>query len=259
MIEIERKFIVTSKDWESLVISKSRITQGYLSDDPERVIRVRTRQDLDSMESSAFITIKGKKIGASCPEFEYGIPVEDAENLMPMALGSIAKIRHIVPYVTPYDSFLSLKWEIDVFDNRKDDLVIAEIELPSEDFEIILPSWCGREVTHDPAYSNLRLAGLDKNAVLMADVITAGIILILALIFMVSDEFYRIISMVTLPEEIPDMIAEIFDIDYDLMYRINSVLPSLLVAGVTMFIVTPAVYFTVNSIAKAKNRLKKKS
>jgi adenylate cyclase len=146
-VEIERKFLVADR---SVVASLAGTTmrQGYLSVDPERTIRVRVAG------RRAFVTIKGapSDSGASRAEFEYEIPVPDAEELLDrLALKPLVeKTRYRVPvgrYV----------WEIDVFSGDNEGLVVAEVELPSEGAAVMLPHWVGEEVTGDPRYYNASL------------------------------------------------------------------------------------------------------
>jgi len=151
-IEIERKFLLKNDDWRRQVISHHKITQGYLSTDPHRIVRIRIIEGENSSSGSARLTIKGAKAGASCPEFEYPIPLEDAQEMLRLCEVSLSKIRHIVPCQNS-----SLDWEVDVFTGVLSGLIVAEIELPSEDFKIKLPEWIGEEVTTDSAYANSNL------------------------------------------------------------------------------------------------------
>lgn len=141
MIEIERKFLVKRENFPQSG-NKTVLKQGYLSVDPERVVRVRIEGDL------AWITVKGKMKGISRPEFEYQIPVEDAENLLLLTVSPpIEKIRHRIEV----DGML---WEVDEFLALNQGLIVAEIELESETQEFSLPDWVGEEVTSDHKYYN---------------------------------------------------------------------------------------------------------
>ena len=136
--EIERKFLVTGHFPEG---DATEITQAYLSLDPERTIRVRIRS------GEATINIKGKTKGISRLEFEYPIPLEDAESLLGLVVGApIEKTRHCVG-----------PWEIDVFKGVNAGLIIAEIELDSEDAPFEKPDWIGEEVSGDSRYFNAAL------------------------------------------------------------------------------------------------------
>ena len=143
-LEIERKFLVTGTAWRSP--DAQRLVQGYLSRDKARTVRVRIAGPL------AFLTIKGATSGASRAEFEYPIPLADAEALLGLCEGPlIDKIRHRV-------AFGGLLWEVDEFLGENAGLVVAEVELEREDQAVDLPPWVGEEVTHDPRYFNSNLA-----------------------------------------------------------------------------------------------------
>lgn len=150
-VEIERKFLVKDDSWRASVNESFAITQGYLSRDPARTVRIRRK------DAQAFLTIKGQPRGASdgapvVPEFEYPIPPADADQLLALCLpGTIAKTRHIVMH----DGH---RWEVDVFHGAHTGLVLAEIELSSPTERITIPPWAGQEVTGDPRYSNAALA-----------------------------------------------------------------------------------------------------
>jgi len=146
-IEIERKFLVRDRSVVANLAGTS-MRQGYLSVDPERTVRVRVSGP------RGFVTIKGaaSDSGASRAEYEYEIPVPDAEELLDRLTlrPLIEKTRY---RVTAGD----LVWEIDVFRGDNDGLVVAEVELPSEATAVILPDWIGEEVTGDPRYYNASL------------------------------------------------------------------------------------------------------
>ena len=144
--EIERKFLVTNDDWRSEVTGTQRLVQFYLFTRPDASIRVRIRDD-----ASARLTIKTGS-GADRGEFEYDIPLADAETLMDSRIGNLVqKTRHIVPLGA---------WgvEVDVFEGALAGLVLAEIELEDMTDEPPLPAFLGREVTGDPRFLNARLA-----------------------------------------------------------------------------------------------------
>lgn len=149
--EIERKFLVKDDGWRALVRQTHQIRQAYLAHTDDATMRVRL---LDNTE--ARLTVKGRTKGISRDEFEYAIPVEDARSMMALCIGTvIQKQRHIVPAGT-------LNWEIDVFEADHAGLVIAEIELPSEDADFERPDWLGEEVSGSPRYFNVSLAGIRK-------------------------------------------------------------------------------------------------
>jgi adenylate cyclase len=120
--------------------------QGYLSREPERTVRVR----LDG--AAGFLTIKGKNAGASRAEFEYPIPLADAEALLQLCLPPLVD-------KTRYEVVVDGKrWEIDEFAGANAPLIVAELELGSEAETFTSPPWLGQEVTHDPRYYNSQLA-----------------------------------------------------------------------------------------------------
>jgi CYTH domain-containing protein len=150
MIEIERKFLVTSSQFITDAFRSSRIVQGYLSSNPARTVRIRIKGD------KGYVTIKGvgNESGLSRFEWETEIPVADAERLLILCeTGIIDKIRHEV-------KFKNHIIEVDVFAGANEGLTIAEIELESEKETVEKPAWLGLEVTNDEKYYN---AYLSKN------------------------------------------------------------------------------------------------
>ena len=145
--EIERKFLVRSDDWRSLADKGRLIRQGYLSTNAKATVRVRSFDDRE-----AVITLKGKVEGLVRAEYEYPIPIEDARELLEMAQPQVLEKRR---YHVPHDG---LTWEVDVFEGRHQGLVLAEIELDSDDQKIELPGWAGKEVSDDERYYNATLA-----------------------------------------------------------------------------------------------------
>lgn len=144
-IEIERKFLLKNEDWRLEVKSNTTIKQGYLNSYKERTVRVRVRGD------KGYLTIKGKSVNASRQEFEYEIPVSDAESLLLLCENPIIeKVRYLV-------LFDAKIWEIDEFDGVNKGLILAEIELESEEEKFRSPSWVGKEVTQDTRYFNSNL------------------------------------------------------------------------------------------------------
>ena len=144
-VEIERKFLVEGDGWRRGDPSGERFCQGYLA---ERRATVRVRR----AGNRASVTIKGQRRGIARPEFEYLIPVDDAEQLLAMCRKPlIEKTRYSVRHN-------GHKWAVDVFDGDNAGLVLAEIELrdPEERFE--RPDWLGPEVTHNPRYRNSTLS-----------------------------------------------------------------------------------------------------
>jgi adenylate cyclase len=144
-IEIERKFLVEGDAWR-VGASPSRIVQGFLSRDPERIVRVRLR------DGEAFLTIKGKGSGLARVEVEVAIPAEEARQLLPLCLPPlIEKTRHLVTWAGHL-------WEIDEFYGDNAGLVVAEVELAAEDEIFERPPWLGQEVSEDFRYSNAALS-----------------------------------------------------------------------------------------------------
>jgi adenylate cyclase len=144
--EIERVFLVADA---SVVagVEGALIRQGYLSVDPDRVVRVRRTAE------AAWLTLKGRAAGPVRAEFEYPIPPDDADALLRLCRGSIvSKRRHRLP------AGRGLTWEVDVFLDANAGLVVAEIELPAADATFVRPAWLGAEVTDDHRYRNASLA-----------------------------------------------------------------------------------------------------
>jgi adenylate cyclase len=145
--ETERKFLVKG-EFRHLAINKTDITQLYLVKDPEKTIRLRIADD------KAFLTIKTplKKDSIARSEWEFQIPLKDATEIMKICLpGKIIKTRYLVPAGKH-------KFEVDVFHDKNEGLVIAEIELQSENQQFEIPEFIGEEVTGNPAYYNSNLA-----------------------------------------------------------------------------------------------------
>lgn len=141
--EIERKFLV--KDGWQPTAAGTRIAQGYLSAVPERTVRVRVRG------GRGYLTVKGKNTGISRAEFEYEVPLADAEAMLQLcAQPLIEKTRYLVPQG-------ELCWEVDVFAGANTGLIVAEIELPTPDTPFARPAWLGAEVSADPRYYNSSL------------------------------------------------------------------------------------------------------
>ncbi|HOL84046.1 CYTH domain-containing protein [Thermoclostridium caenicola] len=144
--EIERKFLVTGSGYRNGASCKT-YRQGYIVADTHRVIRVRTDG------SKGYLTIKGPSRGASRTEYEYEIPLPDAEDLLERMC--IKPLIEKVRYTLVHDG---MTWEVDEFTGVNQGLCIAEIELEQEDQRFSLPPWVGREVTADPRYYNAYLA-----------------------------------------------------------------------------------------------------
>ncbi len=145
-VEIERKYLVSGDSWRSQVVSSTRIVQGYLTRG-EVTVRARIRGE------RAYLTIKGRSQGIARSEFEYDIPVPDAEAMLTeLADGPVVeKTRHLIDVG-------GHTWELDVFTGANEGLVMAEIELADADERFEVPQWAGEEVSDDPRYYNVNLA-----------------------------------------------------------------------------------------------------
>lgn len=144
--EIERKFLVTNDAWRRLGTAIP-YCQGYLHSDETSVIRIRIQG------SEARLTIKGRPTGIVRPEYEYPIPTEDAKELLALTDQKklIEKNRTKIPYKGKV-------WEVDEFFGKNTGLVVAEIELESENESFEKPTWVGKEISEDPRYYNVSLA-----------------------------------------------------------------------------------------------------
>lgn len=143
-VEIERKFLVSGSDWRT--DNPTYYCQGYLNRDKHRTVRVRVAGD------KGLITIKGLSTGASRAEFEYPIPLDDAKEMLELCEGILVeKQRHIIEHA-------GLTWEVDEFLGDNQGLVVAEVELTSEDQQVDPPPWVASEVTEEPKYYNSHLS-----------------------------------------------------------------------------------------------------
>ena len=143
--EIERKFLVREKIWHNQVKEGQVYRQGYLNSAKERTVRVRIANN------KGYLTVKGLTRGATRLEFEYEIPVEDAEKLLGLCEKPlIEKTR----FKIEYGGFI---WEVDEFFGENEGLILAEIELDSEEQTFPKPDWLAEEVTDDPRYFNANL------------------------------------------------------------------------------------------------------
>ncbi len=144
--EIERKFLIGDDSWKAAADAGKIIRQGYLTTDPHRTVRVRRKGD------RGFLTIKGLSTGATRAEFEWEIPVDEAEAMLDtLALRPlIEKTRYTIQHA-------GHEWVLDVFVGDNAGLVMAEVELDSEDEEVVIPSWAAAEVTEDVRYYNSAL------------------------------------------------------------------------------------------------------
>lgn len=143
--EIEHKYLVINNSFKEMASGFVDIKQGYLSRDPDRIVRVRT------MGEKGFLTVKSRNHGAKRLEFEYGIPVGDAREMLGLCLpGIVEKTRYFVPYE-------GLIWEIDVFHGSQNGVIVAEVEIPDDGHTYAIPPFIGADITGDPAYYNSNL------------------------------------------------------------------------------------------------------
>ena len=144
--EIERKFLIRHDLWDALTKPEGQVfRQGYILTDPKKTIRVRLTT------TKAYLTIKGLTTGATRLEYEYEIPRQEAMELLDhFAVRELSKTRYIL-------DFKNKIWEVDEFSGDNAGLVVAEIELQSEDESFDLPDWIDREVTDDARYYNANL------------------------------------------------------------------------------------------------------
>ncbi len=145
-IEIERKFLIKNDQWRGLA-QGSVYRQGYIPTQDYTTVRVRTVGD------RGYLTIKGKNTGMSRLEFEYEIPLPDADQILTSLCQPplIEKYRYRI-------EFAGKTWEVDEFLGDNQGLILAEIELSREDEIVELPDWIGEEVTGDRRYYNVNLA-----------------------------------------------------------------------------------------------------
>jgi len=145
--EIERKFLVGSDRWRDSADAGRRLRQAYLAETDRAVIRVRIEEG-----GRAFLTLKSAAAVVVRDEFEYSVPLADAEALLRLRHGSVLeKTRFLVRHA-------GRVWEVDLYSGDNAGLVIAEIELEAEAAEVDFPPWLGREVTGEARYYASRLA-----------------------------------------------------------------------------------------------------
>ena len=149
-IEIEHKYLTSNDSYKEMAVSSQRISQGYLSRDKERTVRIRTKDD------KGYITVKTKNVGDARNEFEYPIPQHDAYLLIEKCQPPVLEKER---YIVPYKGFV---WEIDEFKRELSGITLAEIELPSSDTHYDIPAFIGRNVTGDPRYYNSNIHLLAK-------------------------------------------------------------------------------------------------
>ena len=144
--EIERKFLLASDAWRDEIDRSERMVQGYLNDQGPVSVRARVAG------TQAWLNIKSRTLGISRDEFEYEIPLADAERMLDhLTTGPVIdKTRHFVRHG-------GLLWEIDEFHGENDGLIVAEVELEHVDQPFERPAWLGEEVSHEARYYNVSL------------------------------------------------------------------------------------------------------
>lgn len=144
--EIERKFLVTDESWRADADAGTPYRQGYIVGARHASVRVRLEGQ------AAYLNIKSATLGVRRLEFEYPVPLEDAQVMLESLCNKplIEKTRHRLRYGDHH-------WEIDVFSGDNDGLVVAEIELAHEAESFARPPWLGEEVSHEPRYYNVSL------------------------------------------------------------------------------------------------------
>jgi len=157
-LEIERKFLVFNDDWKMSVTRAIRIRDGLVASNNGQKVRVRIA------DSTATITLKSRRRGMTRSEFEYPIPLSDAEEILRVMCNGevLEKVRHCVPHA-------GVVWHVDVYQGILSGVVIAEVELRSTDQQIECPNWVEKEVTEESAYRKInmraqRMANSRQNA-----------------------------------------------------------------------------------------------
>ena len=145
-LEIERKFLVINEKWKTSVTQTIRIRDGLIANNNGHKARVRIAN------AQATIALKSRRRGTTRSEFEYTIPLSDAEDIMRVMCDGpiLEKVRHCVPYA-------GVIWNVDVYGGILSGVVIAEVELNRADQDLQLPDWIGPEVTDDPNYRKINM------------------------------------------------------------------------------------------------------
>jgi adenylate cyclase len=152
-VEIERKFLIANDEWRQSAVRSVSIRDGLIAVYEDRKVRVRISGDI------ATIAIKRPRIGIVRPEFEYEIPIADAERMLSTMCqdDTLQKQRFFVEDA-------GATWHVDVYSGILQGVVIAEIELKQESQELILPRWIGKEVTGDSFYKKINMRARALNA-----------------------------------------------------------------------------------------------
>jgi len=152
-LEIERKFLVRDESWRAHCAHRHQIRDGLIAIADGRKVRVRI------CDRRATLAVKARTEGLANAEFEYEIPLADAEELLAhhCLRGALAKTRYVVPH-GPHT------WHVDVYEGVLKGVVLAEVELPSETAALTLPPWIGREVTGNPNYKKINMVNTRMDA-----------------------------------------------------------------------------------------------
>ncbi|MCP9808562.1 CYTH domain-containing protein [Cyanobium sp. HWJ4-Hawea] len=157
-LEIERRFLVRGEEWRELIAWQAHLQQGYLVSGPEGLtLRVRTATSTATAKAEAgqqaWLTLKtaASDGGLVRQEFEYDIPLADAQDLLAIAPSQLSKRRHGL-------SLAGGDWVLDVFEGSNAPLVVAEVELEHAEQSLLVPSWCHLELTGHSSLSNAALA-----------------------------------------------------------------------------------------------------
>lgn len=149
--EIERKFLLKNQDWKALAHKKTHFAQGYLNDISDKSAKSSVRVRIEG--DKANMNIKSLEIGLSRDEYEYEIPLDDGKKILAtLAAGPVIEKDR---YLVKVDSHI---WEIDEFFGDNQGLVVAEVEMQSEDETFLMPEWVGREVTEEVRFYNISLS-----------------------------------------------------------------------------------------------------
>lgn len=149
--EIERKYLLKNDSWKALAHQQTHFAQGYLNDIKQAGSKSSVRVRIEGKQAN--INIKSLEIGLSRDEYEYPIDINDAQQMLTtLAFGPVIEKKR---YLVTYQKHL---WEIDVFLGDNSGLIVAEVEIDSEDEEVVLPEWIGTEVTNISRYYNVSLS-----------------------------------------------------------------------------------------------------
>lgn len=156
-VEIERKFLVANDSWRRFCAGQERLKDGLIAASHNRKVRVRI------YENRATLTVKTGREGRTRHEFEYEIPMKDAEELITLHCSQnvLTKVRHTVPH-------RGFTWEVDVYEGLLAGVVLAEVELEDADADVPLPGWIGPEVTGDPRYRKINMLNARRDQRLRA-------------------------------------------------------------------------------------------